>query len=72
MSTVTNNAGSSTGVQKLGNITVNYGVKPRTESVAQYATDDEGYGAYNGSKTITITNITGKYEDRFDDVGYYE
>lgn len=69
---MTNNAGSATGVQKLGNITVNYGVKPRTENVAQHSTDDEGYGHYNGSKTIIIDTISGSYADRFDDVGYYE
>jgi hypothetical protein len=56
---MTNNAGSSTGVQKLGNM-------------AQPATDDEGYGNYNGSKTIAVSSITGKYADRWDDVGYYE
>lgn len=72
MGSMTNNAGSTTGVQKLGNITVNYGVKPRVENVAQPNTDDEGYGAYKGAKTITVSTITGKYEDRFDDVGYYE
>jgi hypothetical protein len=69
---MTNNAGSSTGVQKLGNITVNFGIKPRVENVAQPATDDEGYGNYNGSKTIAVSSITGKYADRWDDVGYYE
>jgi hypothetical protein len=71
MGYLTNATGAVAGNQKVGNVTVNFGVKPTTENIVSPSTDDEGYGAFEGAKSITLTSISGKYEDRFDDVTYY-
>lgn len=68
---ISNITGGTTGNQKLGNMTVNF-TKPITENVVSPSTDDEGYGHFNGTQLVSVASISGKYDDRFDDVGYYE
>lgn len=71
MGVVTNNAGTTSGNQRLGSVTVGIN-KTAVSQNPLPATSGYFNGDWNGSKLISIASITGTYENRFDDVGYYE
>ncbi len=66
MPDITNNAGSNTGVQNLGNIAIRVG----RSAVAQ--NPSSGEGNFIGNTPINVSDIENKYIDRFDETEYYE
>jgi hypothetical protein len=72
-SDISNNAGAGTGDQKIAGITVNRGNTSYTRHQSNLTPASGGYdGDFNGLTVISIAGISGKYDARFDDVGYYE
>lgn len=63
---IQNNGGGTTGNQRIGGITVKGARIPITTYPVQ------NNGDYSDSTPIAITSVSGIYQDRFDDVGYYE
>lgn len=63
---ILNSTGGSTGNQRLGGVTVKNARVP----VTTYPVQNDG--DFREPATITIDSVTGIYQDRFDDVGYYE
>lgn len=70
---ILNNSGGTSGNQKLGTVVVNYGGRACTtqNSVEYTASNPNHNGNYNGALLTGVASITGKYDTRFDDVGYY-
>lgn len=68
-----NVTGTSDGNQKIGSMTVNVNrvavsVNPVTATLASGVHN----GSLHGGQLISINSISGQYDTRFDDVGYYE
>lgn len=59
MADISNNAGAAAGNQKLGRVTVGYGEKAVS-------------GNTSSVKETDINSVSSKYDDRFDEVNYYE
>ncbi len=59
MADISNNAGGASGNQKLGRVTVGYGEKAVS-------------GNTSSVKESDINAVSDKYDDRFDEINYYE
>lgn len=75
MAYLANNAGQSSGAlgdQKIRRISINHGtIKPSGYTTLNAAGTARHAGEFNGEKLIPLNNISGKYEDRYDDPTYY-
>jgi hypothetical protein len=69
---ISDNAGGTSGSQKIGSITVNLGNRSTSRYYPEQ-TPASGWndGDFHGVHAITIASISGKYDSRFDDTGYY-
>ncbi len=75
MAYIANNAGQITGSlgnQQIGRHAINLGtIKPSGYSMLNVAGTARHEGDFNGAKNIALNNISGKYEEKYDDPTYY-
>lgn len=73
MSDINNNSGGTSGSQRIGGITINTGKTSLTKNKAEIALSDPQHdGDFHGEGLLSIASLTGTYDARFDDEGYYE
>ena len=70
MGFINNNSGGTSGNQRIGVRVVNTGAeRPKTlEAATPYINAQQ----FDGTKQVSISSLTGLYNDRFDDTEYYE
>lgn len=70
---ISNNAGGGTGAQKIGGITISTSGKAAiSKFYSDMQSSSPGHdGDFVGTTGNQIIALSGKYDARFDDVGYY-